>query len=91
MDYEDQIEEIFHYFDFYKVRCVMLALDWKWAFESNLRIPNVEDMKNMAKRLLKDVSGSEGTMECGGFRAQCRNGELSLSFVVESWFVEKEV
>lgn len=79
------IDEILQEFDFEKVHKVMKFLKWQWAFTNG--IPNIEDMKKLAKDLLTRVC--EEKTSCtgtGGFTARrYEKGILSLEFNVTTW------
>lgn len=53
--HEEQIDYIIEKFNFEKVRCVMLSLDWQWACtEGNgYTVPSIARLKAMARHLLR--------------------------------------
>lgn len=91
---QDQIEEIMHRFDFYKVRSVMVHLHWKWG---NNQIPSVQDLRSTAHALLcetvdrwqeqgRPLTGT--STATGGFLAQINvfnadSATLELLFYVD--------
>ena len=87
--WDEMLWEILDTFDFEKVHCCMVALDWTWAKTNG--VPDVVDLRKCARRLLKDciTKGHGGT---GGFKVAIAraDGVLSLSFVVEYHDAYKE-
>jgi len=55
LKHEEQIDYIIDNFNFEKVRCVMLSLDWQWACtEGNGHaVPSIARLKAMARHLLR--------------------------------------
>lgn len=82
----EQIEEVFAFFNFAKVHSVMTHLKWEWSFPSEglKRVPTEFELNALAMRLLNEVKFGEA-VETGGFRADYRDGALSLEFLVEHW------
>ena len=70
LNHEEQIDYIIDNFNFEKVRCVMLALDWQWVCtESNGHaVPSIARLKAMARHLLRS-SIKETHVGSGGFQA----------------------
>jgi hypothetical protein len=54
---EDMIDEIMEEFNFGKVESVMFHLNWKWGM-STCRIPNIDELKEAAERLLRGAAES---------------------------------
>jgi hypothetical protein len=54
---EDMIKEIMEEFDFVKVERIMFDLNWKWGM-STYRIPNIDELKETAERLLRGAAKS---------------------------------
>ncbi len=89
--WQETIDEIMDNFDFDKVHRCMIALDWKWDIADCKGIPDIVDLRRMARRLLREcVDKNEGST--GGFAAGIDRdgGCLWLSFVVENWDAYKE-
>jgi len=83
---QDDIDYIMNSFDFQRVLKVMQVLEWKWIDA----VPNLEEIKAQAERLLKSISEtnlSAGSIWCGGFKASKRSGHsesfLDLEFILE--------
>ena len=90
-DDKRRINCIMRNFDFNRVHDVMECLDWHWAtYNKGQTVPEVEDLKKEAKRLLIDAVTEKETIATGGFRATYEKGTeddpepyLSLEFIVE--------
>ena len=85
-----EIENILEEFDFDIVRSYMVIHNWKISLTLNrgLEIPTIEELKNVAKRLLKDalkVKENPAFVSTAGFIALKWGEELSLYFNIESW------
>ena len=82
------IQECLDNFDFNKVQRVMEFLQWEWS--SSAGVPTVYDLREGAKRLLKQVIKEDllfiGT---GGLWVSRPYGNLHLSFSIEDWEAEK--
>jgi hypothetical protein len=90
----DLILDVMCNFDFEKVQVVMQSLNWTWACTEN-GVPDVFEIKDVAKGLLKDsimhcTEEDNGmTVETGGLQARYvpDNGDgeewLSLRFILE--------
>jgi hypothetical protein len=63
------IIELVEAFDFEKVEKVMIALDWKWAFSKELRIPTIDEMRDTCFNLLIYAERDNDTVSSGGFEA----------------------
>ncbi len=89
MSYEEQIDNIMDWFDFDKVHKAMVALNWTWY---NVGIPEKAELRQTARRLLRDVVEKDARMTgTGGFYATKNEyGELSLYFAVSKWDCEIE-
>jgi len=87
--HEEQIDYIIDNFNFEKVRCVMLSLDWQWACtEGNGHaVPSIARLKAMARHLLRS-SIKDTEVTSGGLYATYyppENGDddyFVLKFVV---------
>lgn len=110
IDYQKQINEILEEFDFDYVHEFMLqdtairvyddygnvtnTSQWRIYLHGDLVIPDIQDLKDVAKDLLERVSHNSAFnkgfyyIHTGPFRAECINGELSLLFVAKSWECE---
>lgn len=64
----NKIDSIMENFDFDKVQSVMDYLDWKWVGTKN-GIPDVDEIKDEARRMLIDAAFEETTISCGGLKA----------------------
>ena len=65
-----KIKDILKNFDFERVHSIMKILDWKWAMvKHDNGIPNVDDLKAEAKRLLITAATEKTQIATGGFRA----------------------
>lgn len=90
-DDKRRINCIMRNFDFNRVHKVMECLDWHWAtYNKGQTVPEVEDLKKEAKRLLIDAVTEKETIATGGFKATYEKGTeddpepyLSLEFIVE--------
>lgn len=90
------IKEIMGSFDFEKVHEVMKFLNWKWASLSNEGIPTVDQLRDEARKLLKEAWDKKSTISTGGFTARYHSEEddgseygaietLDLSFNIDQW------
>ena len=84
-----KIRNILDNFDFKKVHDVMNLIGWKWAFAKN-GIPEIDELKLEAHRLLIDACTEETNVSTGGFRAVYEDDEkldeepyVGLEFIVE--------
>ena len=55
---EKMIDEIMDEFNFAQVLKTMEALDWKWATDSGLSIPDMNELKATAEQLLRSAAES---------------------------------
>ena len=89
--FEYYYEEIFNNMDFEIIHKAMVATNWHWYLgvdqfgNDNNGIPTINTIKNHAHWLLKEAYEREMQLSTGGFEASWDNGELSLSFVLDSW------
>lgn len=93
---DDQIKIIMKEFDFEKVNRAMTLLDWQWFGVG--RVPTIEEIKEVANRLLNDVWNVDEddsqfyTMGIGGLEAYkfVYDGlkYLELKFELCSWGLE---
>jgi hypothetical protein len=101
---KDVINSIMNNFDFKKVHKTMICLNWRWAGVGG-RTPNLDEIKQTAKRLLNNVSDKEPgySIRTGGFTASKHKDDedkfnvfLKLRFTVtefetcHSWVIEQE-
>lgn len=79
------IDEILDEFDFEKVHHAMLALKWGW--HSTKGVPEIADLRRMARSLLKEVVEvpNLSRVASGGFVAYMEGGVLGLRFEVTSF------
>lgn len=96
-DLEKQVNEILEAFDFHKVKQVMQALNWKWAFSNTEdQIPSYGELVMQSQRLI--YQGIEGLFKygnnfstgTGGFNVICTRCDdgyiiVDLQFVVADW------
>jgi len=75
-----KINFVLENFDFGKVRAAMDALNWEWF---GMGVPSINQLKEMAKRLLENLNLDATEISCGGFRADLYEGDFRLSFCVE--------
>jgi len=89
------LDEIMDEFDFEKVKIVMDALDWQWAYaKAKNGVPTLDEIKQAAANLLWSLATDpdpENTIHAtGGFRAERdfsnpENPWMRLSFEVTDW------
>ena len=89
LDDEDdaKIKSILDHFDFLIVKKVMDVLNWKWASAKN-GVPDIDEIRGLATRLLIDACIEKTNISTGGFRAVYDdNGDgdpyVGLEFIVE--------
>jgi hypothetical protein len=82
-DYDEQVKEIMECFEWSTVRSVMVHLNWTWC--GNKKPPTINKMKDTARKLLSEAWQYKGVSITGGFNAEYCEGELRLSFEVDSW------
>lgn len=86
-----RINHIMENYDFEKVHNCMKKIDWVWAIvKSADGIPNIEELKKTAKRLLTEalIKGKQNKFSrigTGGFQATYENDVLELSFILTEW------
>jgi len=108
------IDEILEEFDFDRVYRVMVMLDWRWCLpvgertfeydhiQGNMRTPTLDELKNSAARILRDVmksaeknthetvlTGSGGLMAYAYYEDTLDMINIDLTFQVTSWFVNE--
>ena len=88
--WDRKIENVMNQFDFTQTYRVMAALDWTWADCDG--VPDVEDQRETARRLLTQVvnerfSKPTGQLGTGGFMSQIdtMTGFLGLYFIAAEW------
>ena len=86
-DDDVKIKSILNYFDFNKVKKIMDVLNWKWASSKN-GVPDIDEIRKLATRLLIDACVEKQNISTGGFRAVYDdNGDgdpyVGLEFIVE--------
>ena len=81
------IDDIMDNFDFHKVHLVMDFMNWQWK---NAGVPDVSELKKLARRLLRDSINEKTMVSTGGFVATYEEHDevgiaLDLKFVLEEW------
>ena len=82
------INDIIDEFDFEKVHKVMGLLNWTWYIDYVHKIPNIDDMKKTASRILQNVlerNSENYYIATGGFKASMQDGYISLVFELTQW------
>ena len=75
-----RLEELLNNFDYEEVKKIMLFMDWKWGYGKDMEIPTISGLKELTKRLYKDLQKHDD-ISSGGLRLErCKNGSLYLSF-----------
>ena len=94
-DFTVQIEDIMNHFNWERVHCVMVFLDWEWAFAKD-GVPTLEEIKICGKQLLNSVAEDFQNVESefffrgtGGLMARIHvfedcDPEITLSFELVS-------
>ena len=88
-DDDAKIKSILNHFDFNRVKKVMDVLNWKWASScSKNGVPDINEIRKLATRLLIDACVEKTNISTGGFRAVYdHNGDgdpyVGLEFIVE--------
>lgn len=88
-DVDAKIKSILNHFDFNRVKKVMDVLNWKWASScSKNGVPDIDEIRGLANRLLIDACIEKTNISTGGFRAVYDdNGDgdpyVGLEFIVE--------
>ena len=88
-DVDAKIKSILNHFDFNRVKKVMDVLNWKWASScSKNGVPDINEIRKLATRLLIDTCVEKQNISTGGFRAVYDdNGDgdpyVGLEFIVE--------
>ena len=88
-DDDAKIKSILNHFDFNRVKKVMDVLNWKWASScSKNGVPDIDEIRKLATRLLIDACVEKTNISTGGFRAVYDdNGDgdpyVGLEFIVE--------
>lgn len=94
---QEAIDTIMDYFEFEKVHRVMKFLDWQWAL-SEEGVPTEPELRQEARRLLKQSLMEKSSMSTGGFHTRYHSydsGEetIELFFSVDHWdeTIEKDL
>ena len=89
---KEHIDYVIQNFDFKKVHKVMTFLDWKWALIPTFGVPDIREMKKVARKLLVAMAKDGVEFGCwtgtGGFKAIRGYDSLELSFEVDTWTTE---
>ena len=88
----DSIYEILRDFNFVKVEKVMQAIEWKWAIGNDLRVPEIDEMRDTCVRLLNEAARDKTTVSSGGFEASYKIDDFdkevfTLKFVVAKDYI----
>lgn len=86
-DCDAKIKSILNNFDFHRVKKVMEVLNWEWA-SSKHGVPDMDEIRKLATRLLIDACIEEQNISTGGFKAvyeDIGDGDpyVGLEFIVE--------
>lgn len=86
-DVDAKIKSILNHFDFNTVKKIMDVLNWKWVSSKN-GVPDIDEIRKLATRLLIDACVEKTNISTGGFRAVYDdNGDgdpyVGLEFIVE--------
>jgi len=80
---QNAIDEIMDWFDFEKVAKVMSVLEWKWVTAEE-GVPSVGEIRQCARKLLKQGIEQKTTIATGGLRATYFHDEyVKLEFIIE--------
>jgi hypothetical protein len=85
---EQTIDRIIRNFDWDRVLVTMRVLDWKWHIGSETRLPTLEDLQGMARKLLREVASDPEHRPngSGGLLVQVdEERQLELLFVVTGY------
>ena len=80
---ENKAGQIMQSFDFESVHKHMIETDWQWQMVSGMRVPDLEELRVQARRLLTHVIWEESPVTnvgTGGFMAYKLPWGLSLTF-----------
>jgi hypothetical protein len=83
------IQRVLDGFNFERVYKMMVAVDWKWSLGSGpdgFRVPDLEDLRSQAERLLYAAVRDGDAVSSGGFKAayNIKHKRASLSLVFEA-------
>ena len=91
---QEAIDTIMDYFKFEKVHKVMKFLEWTWSDGT----PSVPELRQQARRLLKESFETKSSMATGGFHTRYRSYEsgeetIELLFAIDAWdeTIEKDL
>lgn len=87
------VQRVLASFDFERIHKMMVAADWKWSLDSGpdgFRVPDIQDLRNQAERLLYAAARHCDTVGSGGFEARYyvkhETAALTLRFIAgETW------
>jgi hypothetical protein len=87
MTRQEQIDEVMDWFDFERVSKMMLSVEFGWYFTDH---PNgcISSLREHGRDLLKRAIKRNQLVATGGFEADARRGQLSLSFIPDEITVE---
>lgn len=83
----EEIDEIMDNFNFNRVHIAMTAVKWDWWEKG---VPEIPDLRKMARKLLKKTIKEKGYVRSGGFEAVYEDGDLELLFVLDRYDVVLE-
>lgn len=83
------VQRVLAGFNFEKIHKIMVAVDWKWSVgpgPDGCRVPDLEDLRSQAERLLYAAVRDSDTVSSGGFKAaySARHERARLSLVFEA-------
>jgi hypothetical protein len=84
---EKKATEIMQRFNFEEVHAHMVSTDWKWHQDGAMKIPELDEIKQLARVLLTRVIWEEthtASVGTGGFMAYKMPWGLSLAFQLGS-------
>lgn len=90
---QEMIDEAINGFDFEKVRKAMVALDWKWLVNGVVMIPEIRDIKKIARMLIERIGEDCLCIGTGGFEVCYDKDEelLTLRFKIDSLSIDTDL
>lgn len=78
-----KLELTMHRFDFIRVHEVMNKVKWQWAsLHGGLTVPSIDQLKDVAERLLEEAYQGNTEVSTGGFWANYDGHNFFLKFIV---------